>query len=82
MKVPDGKATRDTIFNVHFGSFADSSHRRGHISIRPRLVRSMQTPAQRLAELRADFEAVARRLGLPLSELRHPRYTSKYETMR
>jgi hypothetical protein len=30
----------------------------------------MQTHAQRLAELRADFEAVARRLGLPLSELR------------
>ena len=30
----------------------------------------MQTNAQRLAELRADFEAVARRLGLPLSELR------------
>ena len=30
----------------------------------------MQTDAQRLAELRADFEAVARRLGLPLSELR------------
>ena len=24
MKVPDGKATRDTIFNVRFGSFADS----------------------------------------------------------
>jgi Sigma-70, non-essential region len=31
----------------------------------------MQTHAQRLAELRADFEAVPRRLGLPLSELRH-----------
>jgi RNA polymerase primary sigma factor len=30
----------------------------------------MQTHAQRLAELRADFEVVARRLGLPLSELR------------
>ena len=30
----------------------------------------MQTHAQRLAELRADFEAVARRIGLPLSELR------------
>ncbi len=30
----------------------------------------MQTHAQRLVELRADFEAVARRLGLPLSELR------------
>jgi RNA polymerase primary sigma factor len=30
----------------------------------------MQTNVQRLAELRADFEAVARRLGLPLSELR------------
>ncbi len=30
----------------------------------------MQTNAQRLAELRADFEAVARRLGLPLSKLR------------
>src|SRR6476620_5183326 len=30
----------------------------------------MQTHAQRLAELRADFEAVARLLGLPLSELR------------
>lgn len=30
----------------------------------------MQTNTQRLAELRADFEAVARRLGLPLSELR------------
>ena len=30
----------------------------------------MQTHAQRLAELRADFEAVALRLGLPLSELR------------
>ena len=30
----------------------------------------MQTHAQRLAELRADFEAVARRLGLPLSEVR------------
>jgi RNA polymerase primary sigma factor len=30
----------------------------------------MQTHAQRLAELRADSEAVARRLGLPLSELR------------
>src|SRR4029079_13349127 len=30
----------------------------------------MQTHAQRLAALRADFEAVARRLGLPLSELR------------
>jgi len=30
----------------------------------------MQTHAKRLAELRADFEAVARRLGLPLSELR------------
>jgi len=30
----------------------------------------VQTHAQRLAELRADFEAVARRLGLPLSELR------------
>ncbi len=30
----------------------------------------MQTHAQRLAELRADFEAVAWRLGLPLSELR------------
>jgi RNA polymerase primary sigma factor len=29
-----------------------------------------QTHAQRLAELRAEFEAVARRLGLPLSELR------------
>jgi RNA polymerase primary sigma factor len=30
----------------------------------------MQTHAQRLAELRSDFEAVAWRLGLPLSELR------------
>jgi len=30
----------------------------------------MQTRAQRLAELRSDFEAVAWRLGLPLSELR------------
>ena len=30
----------------------------------------VQTHAQRLGELRADFEAVARRLGLPLSELR------------
>ena len=30
----------------------------------------MQTHAQRLAELRADFEAVARRIGLPLSEPR------------
>ena len=30
----------------------------------------MQTHAQRLAELRADFEAVAWRLGLPLFELR------------
>jgi len=30
----------------------------------------VQTHAQRLVELRADFEAVARRLGLPLSELR------------
>ena len=30
----------------------------------------MQAHAQRLAELRTDFEAVARRLGLPLSELR------------
>ena len=30
----------------------------------------LQTHAQRLAALRADFEAVARRLGLPLSELR------------
>ena len=30
----------------------------------------VQTHAQRLAELRADFEAVARRLCLPLSELR------------
>ena len=30
----------------------------------------MQTHAQRLAELRADFEAIARRLGLPPSELR------------
>ena len=30
----------------------------------------IQTHAQRLVELRADFEAVARRLGLPLSELR------------
>ena len=30
----------------------------------------MQTHAQRLAELRADFEAVAWRLALPLSELR------------
>jgi RNA polymerase primary sigma factor len=30
----------------------------------------MQTHAQRLAELHADFEAVARRIGLPLSELR------------
>src|SRR5512140_2092538 len=30
----------------------------------------METHAQRLAELRADFEAVARRLGLPLAELR------------
>ena len=30
----------------------------------------MQTHAQRLAELRADFEVVARRLGLPLSDLR------------
>jgi RNA polymerase primary sigma factor len=30
----------------------------------------MQTHAQRLAALRADFEAVARRLGLPLSALR------------
>src|SRR4029077_3278942 len=30
----------------------------------------MQSHAQRLAELRADFEAVARLLGLPLSELR------------
>jgi RNA polymerase primary sigma factor len=29
-----------------------------------------QTHAQCLAELRADFEAVARRIGLPLSELR------------
>ena len=30
----------------------------------------VQTHAERLAELRRDFEAVARRLGLPLSELR------------
>ena len=30
----------------------------------------MQTHAQRLTELRSDFEAVAWRLGLPLSELR------------
>jgi RNA polymerase primary sigma factor len=30
----------------------------------------MQTHAQRLADLRADFEAIAWRLGLPLSELR------------
>ena len=30
----------------------------------------MQTHAQRLADLRADFEAIAQRLGLPLSELR------------
>jgi RNA polymerase primary sigma factor len=30
----------------------------------------MQTHAQALAELRTNFEAVARRLGLPLSELR------------
>jgi RNA polymerase primary sigma factor len=30
----------------------------------------LQTHAQRLAALRADFEAVARRLGLPLAELR------------
>ena len=30
----------------------------------------MQTRAQRLGELRADFEAVTRRLGLSLSELR------------
>ena len=30
----------------------------------------LQTHAQRLAALRADFEAIARRLGLPLAELR------------
>ena len=30
----------------------------------------VQTHAERLAELRRDFEAVARRLGLPLSEVR------------
>jgi len=41
----------------------------------------MQTHAQRLAELRADFEAVARRLGLPLSELRLA-LTEVYQTQR
>ena len=41
----------------------------------------MQTHAQRLAELRADFEAVARRLGLPLSELRLA-LTEIYQTQR
>ena len=42
----------------------------------------MQTHAQRLVELRADFEAVARRLGLPLSELRLalPRSTMRGES--
>ena len=41
----------------------------------------MQTHAQRLAELRADFEAVARRLGLPLSELR-PALKEVYQARR